>query len=101
MADRPRLTTGAGALAGGIAGGVIGFADGIRAALLVGTGARVALATAVLVASVDAMLGVGAGAAAELVARAAIWGRRARSPGWARAIAFGLAGLAAAGAAAG
>ena len=33
----PRLTIGAGALAGGVAGALVGFADGIRAALLVGT----------------------------------------------------------------
>jgi arylsulfatase A-like enzyme len=101
MADRPRLTTGAGALAGGLAGALVGFADGVRAALLVGTTARVALATAVLVASIDAMLGVAAGAAAELVARAALWGRRARPPAWARGVTFALAGLAAGGAAAG
>ena len=94
MNERPRLTTGAGALAGGIAGAVVGFADGIRAALLTGTGLRVALEAAILAASVDAVLGVGAGAAAELVARAAIWGRRARPPRWARAVAFTLAGLA-------
>ncbi len=53
------------------------------------------LATAALVAAVDAVLGVGAGAAVELVARAAIWGRAARPPGWARAVAFLLVGLAA------
>ena len=97
----PRLTIGAGALAGGIAGAVVGFADGIRAALLVGTGVRVTLATAVLAAAIDAALGVGVGAAAELVARAAAWGRRAQGPAWARAVAFLLAGSAAAGAAAG
>jgi choline-sulfatase len=102
MGERPpRLTIGAGALAGGIAGALVGFAEGIRAASLVGAGLRVTLATAVLAASVDAVLGVGAGAAAELVARAAVWGRRARAPGWARAVAFALAGLAAAAAAAG
>src|SRR5437762_2406990 len=101
MADRPRLTTGAGALSGGVAGALVGFADGIRAALLVGTSPRVALATAVLVAAIDAMLGAGAGAAVELVARAAVWGRRARAPGGARIVAFVLAGGAAAGAAAG
>ncbi|HMF43949.1 MAG TPA: sulfatase-like hydrolase/transferase [Polyangia bacterium] len=101
MADRPRLTTGAGALTGGIAGALVGIADGIRAAALVGTGVRVALATAVLVGAIDAMLGVGAGAAVELVARAAVWGRRARAPRWARALAFVIAGGAAAGAAAG
>ena len=102
MDDRPpRLTIGAGALAGGIAGAFVGFADGIRAALLVGTGVRVTLATAVLAAAIDAALGVGVGAAAELVARAAAWGRRAQGPAWARAVAFLLAGAAAAGAAAG
>src|SRR5262245_25366293 len=101
MNDRPRLTTGAGALAGGIAGAVVGFADGLRAALLTGTGAGVALQTALLAASVDAVLGVAAGATAELVARAALWGRGARPPRWARVVALVLAGLAAAGAAAG
>jgi len=97
----PPLTIGAGALAGGIAGAVVGFADGIRVALLVGTGVRVTLATAVLAAAIDAALGVGGGAAAELVVRAAAWGRRAQGPAWARAVAFLLAGAAAAGAAAG
>jgi choline-sulfatase len=97
----PRLTIGAGALAGGLAGAFVGFADGIRAALLVGAGVRVTLATAVLAAAIDAALGVGGGAAAELVTRAAAWGRRASGPAWARAVAFLLAGSAAAGAAAG
>jgi hypothetical protein len=88
----PRLTIGVGALAGGAAGALVGFADGLRAALLVGTGVRTTLATAVLAASVDAVLGVGAGAAVELVGRAAVWGRWVRAPGWARAVAFVLAG---------
>src|SRR4029079_8870116 len=96
----PPLTIGVGARAGGGAGALVGFADGLRAALLVGTGARTTLATAVLAASVDAVLGVGAGAAVELGARAVAWGRQARAPGWARAVAFVLAGGAAAGAAA-
>ena len=65
----PRLTIGAGALAGGIAGAFIGFVDGIRAGLLMGSGPRVTLAASALAASVDAVLGVGAGAAVELVAR--------------------------------
>ena len=95
----PRLTIGVGALAGGAAGALVGFADGLRAALLVGTGVRTTLATAVLAASVDAVLGVGAGAAVELVGRAAVWGRWVRAPGWARAVAFVVAGGAAAGAA--
>src|SRR4029079_12122281 len=64
-----------------------------------GTGVRTTLATAVLAASVDAVLGVGAGAAVELVGRAAVWGRWVRAPGWARAVAFVVAGGAAAGAA--
>jgi len=101
MNERPRLTTGAGALAGGIAGVAVGFVDGLRAAVLTGTSVGVALQTALLTASVDAVLGVAAGAAAELVGRAALWGRRAQPPRWARAVALGLAGLAAAGAAAG
>jgi choline-sulfatase len=102
MDARPaRLTLGAGALGGGMGGAVVGFVDGLRAALLVGAGLRVALATALLTASVDAALGVGAGAAAELVGRAAVWGRRARAPRWARAVVFALAGAGAAGAAAG
>ena len=96
----PRLTIGTGALAGGLAGALVGFGDGIRAALLVGTGLRLALATAALAASVDAVLGVGVGAAVELVGRIAVWGRRARAPGWARVVAFLLAGGAAAAAAA-
>jgi len=75
--------------------------DGIRAAIVVGTGARGARATAVLVAAIDAMLGIGAGAAVELAGRAAVWGRRARPPTWARIVSFALAGGGAAGAAAG
>jgi arylsulfatase A-like enzyme len=102
MGERPpqRLTIGAGALAGGIAGAFVGLVDGLRAAMLAGAGLGTTLATAALVAAVDAVLGVGAGAAAELVARAAVWGRAARPPGWARAVAFLLVGLAAAGVAA-
>jgi arylsulfatase A-like enzyme len=100
MADRPqRLTIGAGALAGGLAGAFVGLVDGLRAALLAGTGVGTTVATAALVASVDAVLGVGSGAAVELFARAVLWGRAARPPGWARAVAFLLAGIAAAGAA--
>src|SRR3982750_554639 len=101
MGERPqqRLTIGAGALAGGLAGAFVGLVDGLRAALLAGTGPGTTLATAALVAAVDAVLGVGAGAAVELCARAALWGRATRSPGWARAIAFLLVGVAAAAAA--
>jgi arylsulfatase A-like enzyme len=102
MGERPpRLTMGAGALAGGIAGALVGFVDGIRAAQLVGARLPTTLATAVLVGAMDAVLGLGAGAAVELVARAASWGRRVRAPGWARAVTFALAGLAAGAAAAG
>ena len=63
----PRLTIGAGALAGGVAGALVG----IRRRAPCGAAGRDrrarALATALLAAAVDAVLGVGAGAAVELV----------------------------------
>jgi arylsulfatase A-like enzyme len=100
MDERPaRLTIGAGALAAGVAGAFVGFVDGARAAVLAGAGLGTLLATAGLVASIDAVLAGGAGAAAELVVRAAVWGRRARAPRWAQAAALLLAGVGAAGAA--
>jgi choline-sulfatase len=98
MDERPaRLTIGAGALAAGIAGAFVGFVDGVRAAVVVGARLGTLLATAGLVASIDAVLAGGAGAAVELVARTAVWGRSARAPRWAQAIAFVLAGAAGAG----
>ena len=98
----PRLTIGAGALRAASPALFVGFADGMRAALLVGARrAGDAGDGACWPRAIDAALGVGAGAAAELVARAAVWGRRAQAPAWARAVAFLLAGAAAAGAAAG
>jgi len=102
MGERPlqRLTIGAGALAGGLAGAFVGLVDGLRAALLVGAGAGTTLATAALVAAVDTVLGVGVGAAVELLARAVAWGRTVRPPGWARAVTYLVAGLGAAAAAA-
>jgi arylsulfatase A-like enzyme len=98
--ERPaRLTIGAGALAAGIAGAVVGFVDGVRASLLVGANVGTLLATAGLVASIDAVLAGGAGAAVELLARTAVWGRAARPPRWVQALAFVIAGVAAGGAA--
>ena len=100
MADHPRSRIGLGALAGALGGAAVGVADGLRAALLVGAGARIALGTAILAASVDALAGLLAGAVAEGTCRLALWGRRTRSPIWARALASLVAGAGAAAAAA-
>jgi arylsulfatase A-like enzyme len=95
------LPRGAGALAGGLAGLVVGLGDGLRAAHTVGAGAAVTLGVAALTAATDGLVGLAAGGAAELVARLALWGRRARAPVAARVAAFALAGAAAGGAGAG
>jgi|GEM_PF-369799 len=100
MADHPRSKIGLGALAGALGGAAVGMVDGMRAALLVGTGARIALGTAILAASVDALAGLLAGAVAEATCRLAVWGRRARTPIWARALAYLVVGAGAAAAAA-
>jgi choline-sulfatase len=99
--DPPFMRTriGIGALAGGLAGALIGFVDGIRAACLFGSGFRAALGTGVLAGAVDVSVGLSAGAAVELMARLAIWGRRRRTPLAARLAAFALTGGAAASAA--
>src|SRR5579871_6545447 len=100
MADHPRSNLGLGALAGALAGAGVGLLDGVRAALLVGGGARVVVATALLAASVDALVGVLGGAVAEALVRLAVWGRRARPPTWGRLLARAAAGAGAAAAAA-
>ena len=92
---RGRVTIGAGALAGGVCGLVVGLLDGVRAAVLVGTSALVG--TMLLTAAIDGGLGVVAGAAVELVARVAAWGRRVRAPLAARLVAYTLVGAGAAG----
>ena len=94
MDDRPRRPRGVGALAGAAAGGLVGVVDGVRAAVLFGTGFGAGLWTALLVAGADALLGLAAGGAVELVARVAAWGRGARTPLWARGLALGLGGVA-------
>ena len=78
MADHPRSNLGLGALAGALAGAGVGIADGVRAGLLVGGAARVVLGTAILAASVDALVGLLGGAAVEAGCRFLGWGRRAR-----------------------
>jgi len=88
MDDGHRLRIGAGALAGALAGAGVGVVDGIRAACLFGSGFRIALVTGLLAASVDALVGLAAGAAAEVLIRLAVWGRRRSPPIWARALAF-------------
>jgi choline-sulfatase len=100
MADHPRSKIGLGALAGALGGAAVGMVDGVRAALLVGAGARTALGTALLAASVDALAGGLAGTVAEATCRLAVWGRRARTPLWARVLAYVVAGAGAAAAAA-
>ncbi len=97
MTDR-RLPIGVGTLAGGVVGLLIGIVDGFRASALVGSSVSVALATALLTASVDGVIGVFAGAAVELMGRMAAWGRRGRAPLPAQITAFVLVGGAAAGA---
>jgi arylsulfatase A-like enzyme len=92
---RGRLTIGAGAFAGGVCGAVVGLLDGVRATVLVGTSALVG--TMLLTAAIDGVLGVVAGAAVELVARVAAWGRRARVPTLARLLAYTVIGVGAAG----
>ncbi len=89
---------GVGSLGGALAGAVVGAADGLRAAAAHGGGHFVA--TAVLAAAVDALGGLAAGAAVELLARLAVWGRRARPGRGARAAAFVVTGAGAAAAAA-
>lgn len=100
MDDGHRLRIGAGALAGALAGAGVGVVDGIRAACLFGSGFRIALVTGLLAASVDALVGLAAGAAAEVLIRLAVWGRRRSPPVWARALAFALVGAGGAAAAA-
>ncbi|HMC95766.1 MAG TPA: hypothetical protein VKO16_13450, partial [Polyangia bacterium] len=92
MDDGHRLRIGAGALAGALAGAAVGVVDGIRAACLFGSGFRIALVTGLLAASVDALVGVAAGASAEVLIRLAVWGRRRNPPIGARALAFVLVG---------
>src|SRR5579863_1866924 len=96
MADHPRSKIGLGALAGALGGAAVGMVDGVRAALLVAAGARIALGTAILAGSVDALVGLLGGAAAEATCRLAVWGRRARSPLWARGLAYLVVGAGAA-----
>jgi arylsulfatase A-like enzyme len=98
MADHPRSNLGLGALAGALAGAGVGLLDGARASFLVGGGHVVP--TALLAASVDALVGLAGGAAAEAIVRLAVWGRRARAPIWARLCARTAAGASAAAAAA-
>src|SRR4051794_33440154 len=100
MADHPRLKIGLGALGGALGGAAVGMVDGVRAALLVGAGARIALGTAILAASLDALVGLAAGVVAEATCRLAVWGRRTRTPVWARALAYVVVGAGAAAAAA-
>jgi choline-sulfatase len=104
MADHPRLKIGLGALAGALGGAAVGMVDGVRVALLVGAGARIALGTAILAASVDALAGLVAGVVAEATCRLAVWGRRTSTPTptatWARVLAYVVVGAGAAAAAA-
>src|SRR5437763_1362466 len=97
--DRPPPRA-VGALWGALAGAVVGLADGARAAWLFGLDGRAVAAAVALAAAVDALLGLGGGAALELLARVAVWGRRATPPLAARLAAYVIAGAPAAAAAA-
>jgi arylsulfatase A-like enzyme len=71
---------------------MVGVADGLRAGLLVGVDARGLLASAVLAAAADAVLGALAGALLEAGARVTAWGWRGDAPLAARIAAWLLAG---------
>ena len=96
-----RFPLATGPIAGALAGALVGLVDGTRAALLVGAEGRAVVASAVLAAAADALIGALGGALVELVARLAVWGRRAEAPRAARAGAWAAAGAAAAAAAGG
>lgn len=88
-----RIPIAGGALCGALAGTVVGALDGWRAAWLVGLDWRATLASVALAAAVDALAGWTAGAAFEVIARLAVWGRRAAAPRWAGLAAWTVAGL--------
>ncbi len=92
MRVRPPLPLGAGPLLGALAGALVGIADGARAAFVFGVDGRSAVAVVALSVAVDALAGFALGKIVEVVARLAVWGRRADSPFWARAFAFLIAG---------
>src|SRR5262245_22400079 len=87
--DVPRATP---ALAGLAAGALVGLGDGVGAGLAAGAGVGGIVLAALLAASVDGALGLLAGAAAEVLLRAAGWGRAARAPRWAYAVGALLTG---------
>ena len=71
-----QIRGGAAAAAGLGGGALVGLLDGARAALVVGVDARDVLVSALLAASVDALLGFVAAGAVFGLARVALWGRR-------------------------
>jgi arylsulfatase A-like enzyme len=92
MRARLSLPVGAGALLGALAGALVGVFDGVRAAWVFGVDARSAAAVVALSVAVDALGGLVAGKVVEVVARLALWGRRATAPLAARAFSFVIAG---------
>jgi arylsulfatase A-like enzyme/MFS family permease len=96
MRARPPFPVGAGPLLGAAAGALVGSVDGARAALLFGVASGSAAVVIALSVAVDVLAGSVAGGVVELFARLALWGRRRRAAGWARAFAFLVFGAAAA-----
>ncbi|HTA18651.1 MAG TPA: sulfatase-like hydrolase/transferase, partial [Polyangia bacterium] len=92
MPARISFPVASGALLGALAGALVGVVDGVRAAVVFGVDGRSAAAVVALSVAVDVLAGLAAGAAVELVARLALWGRRVRAPLAARAFAFVVAG---------
>src|SRR5438105_3341480 len=90
-----RFPSAIGPLAGALAGALVGLADGLRAGILIHAPAPALLASAILAASADALLGAVAGALVELIARVTAWGWRARPALPARIAAWIVVGTAA------
>lgn len=88
-----------GAISGGLAGALVGALDGARAALAANAAGAI-LGSAKLALALDGLVGLLAGLVVEMAARAAVWGRSARAPRWARLLAFVVAGACAGAAAA-
>src|SRR5437868_4197967 len=87
-----RFPLATGPIAGALAGALVGLADGARAAWLVGADGRSLVASALLAASADALLGTLGGGLVELTIRLALWGRRVPAPRAARMAAWSVVG---------
>jgi len=89
---RPALRPGHWLLPALAGGALVGLADGVRAAVVVGTDVPGAVLACLLGASVDAVLALAAAGVAVMLWVPAAWGRRARPRIWARVPALALAG---------